>query len=213
MKKTLLILGLVGTAASGFSQGSIIFNNRVVAANLDARIYDVEPGNPTVSKTGNPAAGVPAGSQTYGGAQIAGTGFTAALYGGELGAAEASLLPLLASGTNATANFTTAGRIAQPSGLDPAVQNQATPGSAARISLRVWNNMGGTVANWATVMANPTIPHGSFSFDSQPLGFGLVGSPAMNGLLSFNLFVVPEPSLIALGALGLGALLLRRRKA
>jgi hypothetical protein len=36
--------------------------------------------------------------------------------------------------------------------------------------------------------------------------------PQTTGIRSFQLTVVPEPSLIALGALGLGALLLRRRK-
>ena len=34
----------------------------------------------------------------------------------------------------------------------------------------------------------------------------------LTGLQSFGLYVVPEPSIIALGALGLGALVLRRRK-
>lgn len=212
MKKTLFVLGLVASAASAFGQGSIVFNNRVTTAGLDARIYDVEPGNPTLSKTGNPSTGLPAGVQTYGGAQLAGTGFTAALYGGPLGTAEASLLPALASGSNAIANFSTIGRIAQPSGTDPIIQNVAG-NTSGRVSLRVWNNLNGTITTWAQVMANPTIPHGSFSFDSAPLGGGPVTSPAMNGLLSFNLFVVPEPSVIALGALGLGALLLRRRKA
>ena len=44
------------------------------------------------------------------------------------------------------------------------------------------------------------------------LAFG-VGTPLQtDGIRSFQLTQVPEPSLLALGALGLGALLLRRRR-
>jgi hypothetical protein len=58
------------------------------------------------------------------------------------------------------------------------------------------------------------IPSGStdvyvFAF---PLSAGQQGPPNTDGIRSFQLTIVPEPSLIALGVLGLGALLLRRRK-
>jgi len=44
------------------------------------------------------------------------------------------------------------------------------------------------------------------------LGGGLVTPPNLAGLTGFTLVNVPEPSTIALGVLGLGALLIRRRK-
>lgn len=77
----------------------------------------------------------------------------------------------------------------------------------------------GTVNTWAEVLARGGTLAGAGSdvFTVGPLG-GVAPDgtvfipPQATGLRSFQLTMVPEPSLIALGALGLGALLLRRRK-
>jgi len=80
---------------------------------------------------------------------------------------------------------------------------------------RAWDNQGGTLTSWSQVMAGGgSIPGGTsdiFVF-TAPLALGGGTPPLTTGIRSFNLTVVPEPSLIALGALGLGALLFRRRK-
>jgi hypothetical protein len=73
----------------------------------------------------------------------------------------------------------------------------------------------GTVTSWAQVMAAGGAIAGAASdaFEVGPLGGGVISPPQTVGLRSFQLTqAVPEPSLIALGALGLGGLLLRRRK-
>jgi hypothetical protein len=88
----------------------------------------------------------------------------------------------------------------------------------ANLQLRAWDNRGGTVTSWAAVMADPAIAHGSGDVIAvsglggpNPPNPDITAAPTL-GFRSFNLVQVPEPSLIALGALALGGLLLRRRK-
>lgn len=231
MKKTLLITASLVAAVGAFGQGSVVFNNRVLAtpdpggagANVYAPVYGQQVGLPNAEVHGQPATGVPVGATAYTGALLAGTGFTAQLWGGP---SAGSLLPCTSAGTSdgfATTTFrtsaATAGSIVTL--VNPTIL-QNTPGGAGSrgfLELRAWqNNVAGHLATtWAAVMADPmNIPHGSSGVFSPnfDLGFNTVLPPTLQGLTSFNLFTtVPEPSLIALGALGIGALLLRRRKA
>jgi hypothetical protein len=225
--KKILIGGLVlASAVASFGQGQVLFNNRVVNtpslpgpnANVYAPVYDVEPGNPTLSQTGQSSIGDPMGATAYGGARLSGTGFTAQLWGGPGGIVDPAQLMLCTAGAgNASTTFRTgANTVGSIVALADAASIPNAPaggGSRASLQLRAWNNMGGAVTSWAMVMADPAnIPHGSSPIFTPPfdLGGGSVTPPNLIGLQSFNLFVVPEPSLIALGALGLGALLLRR---
>jgi hypothetical protein len=81
------------------------------------------------------------------------------------------------------------------------------------VQFRAWDNRGGMVTSWAQVLAAGGAIAGAASdvFTVGPLG-GVITAPQTQGLRSFQLTAVPEPSLIALGALCLGTLLLRRRK-
>jgi len=212
MKKTLMVLALATAATTAYPQGQMQMINFATGANaFQAPIFDVEaPGsaNANIQLRGNPGTGaIPAGTQVYTGARLSGTGFTSELWGGPLGSAESALtsggtLSAFRTGTGAGFN------------LGGAVSIQGVLGGAtATVQMRAWNNMGGTITSWAQVMANPFIPHGS----SDLVTTGPLSDPPTpptlvpNALRSFNLFVpVPEPSLIALGALGLGALLIRR---
>jgi hypothetical protein len=227
MKKNLLVAALLVSAVSAFAQGTVTFNNRATAglpAPVVAPIYGVDPNCPTCEKHGNTATGAiqpaPAGTQTYGGQLISGTGFTAAIWGVNVNQPDTAL----AGDTTpiATAAFRNAGTTASLlgfwTGSSPAVPGVVGGGAdRAKFIIRVWDNRGGTVTTWQQVLADNNIPRGDSGIIRLDAALGLAPSipaPNMVGLESFQLFtVVPEPSVIALGVLGAGCLfLLRRRK-
>jgi len=173
-------------AASAFAQVTITFQNRGLTA-ADGSIYDALVSRP--DGTG------------------AGDGYTAGLF-----------LASDAGNLNATPIATTLFRAS--SGTKPggflAAQDVAIPGTpvqgTANLIVRAWDTASGSYAN-AQVRGQST------AFTTSPLG----GPNPINGQPPFTppgmgpnfrgfTMVVPEPTTIALGALGIGALLLRRRK-
>jgi len=221
MKKSVIILLGVICATQAFSQGvgSVFFSNRYVSgigAPIVAPIYGPEPGAiPSRVIRGN--ATTNGGSQTYTGPLLVGTGFTAALFGGASGITDENS-PNLAFVAQATFR-TTVGNLGF---INNPTAAQAVPGSTAggfgTFQLRAWDNHSGAITTWAAAMADPTVARGSSALFTPafqlggPTPTGVVTPPGLAGLTSFNLAVVPEPGVIALGVLGLGALLLRRRK-
>jgi len=241
MKRILIVTILLGSVVGVFSQGQITFNNRLTTGGaagtfnepLYQPIYGINPANP--SNGGQPLQGTPnapggiggaggnplpsTGTTDYGGrAPLAGTGFTAQLWYGTVGTPEVNLV-LANSGTSTfRTSAATAGAFnGTTATLDnPAVMIPGGAGSRAVFQVRAWDNVNNTVTTWAGVLANPAVARGWSATFTPPFDLGSATSfiPNMIGMQSFGLFVpVPEPSLIALGALGLGALLLRRRKA
>jgi len=208
MKQTILTILLSTAAVAVFGQGSIVFNNRVVGT-VQAPIYGPEVGDQSVRRSGNPSTGEPAGGTVYTGARLDGAGFTAQLWGGPNGTAMGNLEFCPGSQTvfrtGAAAGFFTA---PAPNPTVPGVpENQI-----ATLQVRAWNNQGGAITSYAQALQLNAAAGFSDLFNSIGLGGTLNPSPNISGLRSFNLTVVPEPSLLALGALGLGALFLRRRK-
>ena len=221
MKKTIaLATVLLSSAAvsSLFAQGQVQWGNQFTG-NLAARVYAPEPTDSQRRLTGNVAgpAGIPAGTTVYGGAVLQGTGFTMGLFLGNSAAEAAAATTALATAAFRTGNA--AGFVSSQTYTDP---NRLPGTTGVNVQFRAWNNLGGTVTSWAQVMArsmagDPSIQAGfSDPFTIGPMGGALPPDvftvPNTLGARSFNLTQVPEPSLIALGALGLGALLLRRRK-
>jgi len=212
MKRIGIVLTTLALAASAFGQGAIQFQNRSTSLGIFAPIYGVNPATPTQQQTGNSTTN--GGAVNYGASPLLlGTGWTAALYG-DASATDPNTFSLLS-----TAQFNTAttllGIIRGPTTapLVPWVPGPAN--GTGNFEIRVWDNRAGAVTTWAMVLADPTIARGR---SATLLNVPVIAAPntptGLTGLTSFGLFVpVPEPSLIALGALGLGALLLRRRKA
>lgn len=205
MKKALFVIAAVAMGASAFAQGTIVFANRNI---------------PTASGTGggngNGTYNVPiwemGGAATSNGSGDLLGGVTVGLF-----KADGTLVGTSLLRTDANSQFFATGSqtLAVP-GVDP--------GATASLIVRAWQGPG-TFAE-ARTAGRQYMDEVSFTgnaFTSRPLG----GTPPAGGLpitppgmtgwgpeagTGIELTIVPEPSTIALGVLGIGALLLRRRK-
>ena len=192
------------------AQGHFQWGNAISSV-VRSPIYGLDPMNPTQPRTGNTPAGIPAGTQTYGGAPLEGTGYTAAIYTGDNAA------QVLASMTHIQVDTFRSGPNAGLTTSQVTSDPNRPPGTAnVHYQFRVWENQGGAITSWAQVLASGgSIPCGvsEVCVFAGPLSVGQQGGPPNTAdIRSFQLTIVPEPSLIALGAFGLGGLLFRRRK-
>jgi len=174
MKRTLAAIAALMISATGYSQGTFIFNNRDTGDGIDAKVVDT---------TG---AGVSAG-------------FTAQVFLVN-GTSVTPLLPSTTFRTGAAAGYVNAP-------TDPITVPGVAGGSTATLRMVAFN---GSAYN----DPSSTVQGASKDF-TITLGGG--GSPPstpapMVGLTGFTVVGVPEPATIALGVLGLGALLIRRKK-
>jgi len=223
MKTTFLTTFLLSCTWAVYPQGQVVFNNRVVTPGtgapmpISAPIYGWDPFHPLRELRGQSSAGVPAGAVDYTGHPLlAGTGFTAQLWGGPAGTPEGQLV-LCDNGSTVFRTGAGAGYVV-PLAVAAQVPNApAGPGSRATLQLRVWDNQNGTITSWAQVLGGRGVARGVS--DVFTPGFELGGAtvlpPNLIGLTSFNLVgepPVPEPSVIALGACGLALLLHRFRR-
>jgi len=108
-----------------------------------------------------------------------------------------------------TTTFLTGGGEGYLNAVEATVPGFATGSSTAQFKVRVWE----TGKTYATSGINGESP----TFGTGSLGGPVAGSPPAlppdANFPTFSLVVVPEPSTIALGVLGLGALgMMRRRK-
>lgn len=202
MKKLFVTMALAGFAASSFAQGTV---GAVGYSNTGKAIYGVKASDPLAQASGDAA--------DYSGRdKLAGTTHTAELWY-QVGAGEWKAV------ANSQKGFATAAGAGLIRGGKTDIAG-TIGGDLVNLQIRVWDNKGGTVTSWAAVLANDNVARGMSGIISN---YQLGGADALNtpivqkglqtvGLQSFGLYIVPEPSVIALGALGLGALLLRRRK-
>lgn len=147
------------------------------------------------------------------GALATGSGYYAQLFYGPAGAVESALVSL----TNAPATLSAAGYVTTGSGGGTRYTQDAVvaPGSAL-FQVRAWtaalgNNWTTALANWQSG-ANPTAVLGKSNIIPVTTTVAPTPPALLAGLQGFSLQPVPEPSVIALGALGLAAILYRRRK-
>jgi hypothetical protein len=214
MKKSILTFGaVIASAACVMAQGTLNYSSRVTGAGgVLAPTYGAAPGEP--GKIGNTASGVPAGTQTYVGGLLTGSGFSAQLfYAAGLDQAEASLVAAPLSLTTFRTSATLAGTLATSFQTLPGT----TVGGSATLQLRAWDNQNGTLTTWDQAFAAWQIGNTRAGMSPVFNISGLVDNqnpnpPVMEGLRSFNIYIVPEPSTFLLAGLGAAALLIFRRR-
>jgi hypothetical protein len=186
MKKALLTLAALAMASSAYAQGTIaFFNNNLTGPNGTYRAGIFRDNGDGI-----------VGNSTIG----AGAGFTVGLF------LASNLTTPLATTTFRT---TTAQEVffENKEVAVPGVQ----PGQTASFVVRAWDGASfdaattqrGEQAFTSRALGGPNPQPGELPFTSPDMGPGFTG---------FEMRPVPEPSTIALGAIGIGALLLRRRK-
>ena len=186
MKKLLLLACSVLAAVSVYAQGTVNFANGAAGVNAPVNY-----------------GGTAAGPANPGGGNI----WYAMLYAGPVGTAESSLSSTIVSGSPAILGATSPGYVfggaRDISGI--------TSGSQAVLQIRAWS--GTLYGSTAPTGVDRTSPGVGWSNPiTITLGGGTTATPNMTGLTAFAINPIPEPSSIALGLLGLGAVALFRRR-
>lgn len=196
MKKTLLTMVLVAFSAATYAQGTIQFLN----SSLSRLKYKDTDSSTAVDAPSGIVVGVFWGA-TADSLQL-NNGDTAVVSG---------------------AGLFTGASVYQLKGATPA--QDSAPGQTVFLKIGAWLVKGGTTpAKAALGRETPGLTHYGESGVVQTTVLGPTAGPGTvvfqsatggnaNRARAFEIVPVPEPSVMALGALGLGALLLRRRKA
>jgi hypothetical protein len=234
MRAIALICGMVALAQASFAQGTVRFINRggittsAAPGQVLAPIYREDPSDPTHRISGNTPNGVIPGNTSYNGAAFVADGqgptFIAALWalnGPVVGdAADNDLQQVFINGS-ASFRTATSGTLAgiwiEPAG-SAVIQGAIRDTDRPTLQVRVWDTKGGTIATWDQVISseNNAVLRGYSELFTLPFPLGFVSpqpnpDPYLQGLQSFNLFVVPEPSAVALFMVGVGCLIYVRR--
>jgi hypothetical protein len=204
MKKALLAIAAVVTSVSALAaDGTITMKNQGVISPSGSSYVVPLYQDPTVAGNATTGAGLLPGGVTVG-------LFDAANLTTPLATATMGTTPQLSP------------YIANP------IQQTVTvighdPGSTAALVIRAWSTSAGSFDAAKTISG---AEYGEWSFTSAPLGgtppsgglpvptptFTGWGNPNGSGFTLTATSLIPEPSTIALGVLGFGALFLRRRK-
>lgn len=196
MKKLVIAtLGLALTSTLAFGQGQISFLTR--GGGVDA-----------------PATNIVTGQR------VSGTGYLAQLYYGPQGGAEDAMVTFTGTTAANFASATLAGYVITSTGggvrtVDTSIPG-VVPGGVTAFQVRAWEtSLGATwdvaYAAWQSGPAGPVLGKSGIINTKTSATIAETAQPLL-GLQGFNLTPVPEPSVIALGALGLAAVLWRRRK-
>jgi len=195
MKKTLLFLAMALLPAMVFAQGQVQFNN-TTSQKVTTNSTAAPPPGQVASITGN-----------------TGPSFTFGLYIAPAGTVDTSLFTL--SGTTPGLGSFGAGTFnGNPSGGNFTINGNN--GEAIAFQIRAWQTSGGATYELAS---GPNVYRGQSAIGSVSPATGTTQPPALYGAGAGQLnagFVltpntVPEPSSIALGLLGLGAVAHKRK--
>lgn len=193
MKKILLTLLVAAATGSVFGQGQIVFGTR--GGGVDARVIN--------SRTGLP---------------VDGANYLAQLYYGAPGVAEDAMVTFAEAPARFGTSATLLGYITTGSGggnrtVDPTV---VAYGADTAFQVRAWEatlgaNWTTAYSAWSSLPAGPVLGKSAIIIAKTSADALQVAQP-LAGLTGFSLQPIPEPGVLALGALGLVAVLWRRRQ-
>jgi hypothetical protein len=207
MKKAMIAVTAIAMSASAFAQGTITFFNNNI---LNAQGQTYRAGIFQDNEPGNPGDGDLPGSPNF----------------STVGAGGTISIGLFLPGSTTPLNYTdgtpavTTGR----TGTAPevfartgdVVVTGAAPNSSVTLVVKAWTTSAGSYENALTTAGAQV---GQASFVTKALGGTNPNppppsffTPDMAPFTGFEMDTVPEPSTIALSVIGIGALLLRRRK-
>jgi hypothetical protein len=218
MKKLILTARAASCAVGVFAQGTVGFANRA-AGNVITHVYlggtsqivgngsndysdsTLTPG--TVNWSAYSALVNLAGANVYEAQLLAAPG---------AGAGESSLVPA----SPVTPFRTTTGGAGWVQNTTATLGNVLPDAAVASIEMVAWDNTSGLYPTW--VQAKAAWQQGLIAageggiFNLNAIGGTLNPAPTLNGLQSFNIFLVPEPTTFALLGLGGAAVLIFRRR-
>jgi hypothetical protein len=181
--KKFIALAITIAASAAYGQGTVNLSN-----NVGAKIFPIFAADGTTV--------------------LSGAGYSIGVYK----AGTSDLLGLGAVSPNASGRFN--------AGTGAAIPGVAA-GAKASLVVRAWDNAGGTINSYAAaVIKGESAPFSTGTLGGDPDGDGplLPITPigmvveGVGGFTSFSITAIPEPTTIALGAIGAAALLIRRRK-
>ena len=211
MKPVLISLWLLVLPHMAVGQGQVVFENRLPAFDLVAPVYGINPLAPSIRMSGN--ATTIGGTVDYTGVPLlSGNTYTASLWGARLEISDVAQFELLSTRPFRT-SVAGAGFWSPPPEGPVLVPFVSADDHFFNAQVRVWDNQNGTITSWAQALANPSV--GGMGY-SEVFTLPVVSRDApaayLQGLTSFNLTVVPEPSALALGLLGAAGLWLFERR-
>ena len=189
---------------------AFFFSNTGANGGARARVFGVEPENPHRQLWGNDAEARPPGTQVYSGAPLLGTNFNVQAWYSLMPAADPLALNASARPVeNSLARFFSP----QDQGFfsrgdrfvpDALLNPSSPPGDPflAYLQVRAWDNGGGQFPTWdqawQAAQAGSGYAVGWSTTFAQPLSIGTIPYTGLQNFQSFNLFIVPEPSVPAL---------------
>jgi hypothetical protein len=183
MKHCLVTLAALLVAASTYAQGTVNFNNKITGS-VDARV--------TIQ-----GSGAPVDNTWWGQLYASAPGGTLAAVGDPIAFRST---PAAGQGYLNTTGIDTTRTI-------PGVAE----GGTASVKMVAWSSAAG--ATYAAASGGSLGGWGESGVITVATGGGLTPPGALTGLTAFTVLpVVPEPSIAALGLLGAGLLLIRRKK-
>jgi hypothetical protein len=178
----------------------VLFDNHVPATVI-THVYLPLPASPGLVQVGNGTADYPASTTDWTGwTPVDGAGFSAQLFAAPRpGAPGDSLTPAFP-----VTNFRTGPAAGFVHPVTATLTGVPPDTPMATVQMRVWDNQGGTIADWSAALAQP--PGTELVGVSPLINVGPIGSftttgPNLVGLQSFNLTYIPEPSSLGLVAL------------